>query len=89
MSSKGTCRCSPGSQLEWHGSFGTPGYCRVDGPVVFFNSWKKKECVLKGTCFCLSSVCAVEVDGSRKDRKDNQHDQTSSGGFPLFVHIYM
>lgn len=43
----------------------------------------------KGKC-CCSSVYAIEVDGrSRKDRKDNQRDQTSSGGFPLIVHIDM
>lgn len=42
----------------------------------------------KGMC-CCSSVYAVEADGrSRKDRKENQRDQTSSGGFPLIVHVY-
>lgn len=38
VSLNSTCRCSPGSQLEWHCSVGIPGYCRVDIPVVFFNS---------------------------------------------------
>lgn len=41
----------------------------------------------KGMCFCSS---VYEVDGrSRKDRKENQHVQTSSEGFPLIVHVDM
>lgn len=38
VSSYSTYRCSPGSQVEWHCSVGIPGYCRMNIPVVFFNS---------------------------------------------------